>query len=180
MWSPAQIKTLHVYQSAAKLDDAGYRQLLAVCCHGAITSKDVRLGNAEFDLLMAAMEEELRARVCAGSVPYPHGRIRNLWHYSAKEARKMAGGCTERQLLCIRGLAADLARRINQPISEAYMLAIAAQATRAKQTLFGLESMTSWQASKLIDAFKGRLQQAPTPEPAKQEEAADYPPEWDQ
>lgn len=58
MLTPPQIKTIGMARSACKLDDFEYRDWIEMvsCIPGARSAKDPRLGNAEFDRVMATFE----------------------------------------------------------------------------------------------------------------------------
>ena len=61
MFSPAQVKSLHVLKSHLGLDDPQYRKTLKDTC-GAESSKDPRLGNREFGLIADAMRRQAETK----------------------------------------------------------------------------------------------------------------------
>lgn len=164
-WHPLQIRTVHVYAHLAGMlspTDAEYRQFLQAHTmlgryhQGAITSKDKRLNQLDFDRFMPALEAELWRRVDAGlSSPPPPKYHRGYWAARCGTA----GALTSRQRWWIGKHWPILRARFGY--ADSYLNAILSHATAGACTNWVLA--TSAQAEALINAIADRLQHTPSP-----------------
>lgn len=161
-WHPDQIKVVHIYASQARLTDPEYRSLLqAYTCldwshAGAITSKDRRLTQLDFDRFIVELERLLWQRVDAGRAAPPTGRYshRDYWAHRCGALGMMSS----RQRHRLEILWADLRASLGLPDTDAYLDGIARHATDG--TLAHWREADSAQAWRLIEALSDRLRHA--------------------
>jgi len=150
---------VHLYASAAHIDDATYRNFLR-CCAGVSSSADQKFPQSGFDDLMAALEGELQKRVEAGDVPNPckrGSRIRNMTYWQSR--RPSRGSINSRQAWRIKKLWASL-RPLLPPENHTveYLCRIIYKATGKRDT--GYSALTVSESNALIDALTDRLNHA--------------------
>ena len=166
-WHPRQVTVVHIYVSLSDITDPEYREMLRSHTFlewgqgGAITSKDPRLTQLDFDRFMPQLEALLWSRVDAGLATPPTGKYgkRDYWanHCGA------LGAMSTRQRHAIYGLWYDLRNRLSLADTWDYVNGIARHATGG--ILTDWQAADSSQANALIAALKDRLAHAP-PAPA--------------
>lgn len=164
-WAARQIRVVHIYAHLAGMDDPEYRAflqahtLLGRYHHGAITSKDVRLNQLDFDRFMPALEAEVWRRVDAGLAPKPSGKY-SARHYWATRCGAF-GAITSRQRWWIGKHWPILAAK--HGYQDSYLDAMITHATNGACRAWGIAS--SAQADILITAIQDRLDHTPAAAP---------------
>ena len=158
-----QIGLIHVYSRAAGLSRGEYRHLLQMhsTC-GATTSKDPRLTQWDFDVVMAVVEMQLEERRVAMPDPPPLPRkITDLHYWRRKNPRLGEMNSRQRHMILDEqyGLWPQL-KPLLPPDKRTpdYLLGIAQHACGYR--IGTIWDMKAWQASLLIEALKDRLQYA--------------------
>jgi hypothetical protein len=152
---------IHIYKAAAGLNDPAYRDLLRRHS-GCVSAADRVFSQAAFDQVMAALETVLFDRVRRGEIENPIGGSRWIYQelYWRKRLATGRGRINTRQFHVIRDLWYELAPRIGFPEPDGdpaltYLVGIVRKGSGRSRA--GLESLSSNEASRLIDALKDRL-----------------------
>ena len=154
MINSSQKMLIHIYKSAAALDDPSYRNLLREFA-GVESSASPDMGNREFDRVISALERVLFDRVHSSLVPdpRPHRYIHDEFYW--RHRCHGDGYITTRQSHRIESLWSALLPTLpseNQNLS--YLRAIMSRAT-GKPNL-GQAPLTFTQAACVIAALQDR------------------------
>lgn len=147
---------VHIYAETASLSDPEYRLILDRES-GCLSVADPKFSQRDFDLVMAALEAELFARVRKKSVPSPLGCskwVRDEYHWRRRLGPK--GAITTRQAHKIEVLWAALQRSLpEEKRSIQYLSGMLRKATGKQQ--IGIDPLTAREADRLIDALRDSL-----------------------
>lgn len=157
-WTKPQKHVVHQYVRYARMTDVEYRFMLRQWTFlgrleaGALSSRDARLDQADFDLFMPALEAELWRRVDADVVPPPQKVTRGYWATRCG----VAGHMTSRQAWHIQRMWQDLRTKLSLPPD--YLDRITAKATSRRCTDWRrADASEAW---RIIEALLARLRQA--------------------
>ena len=155
---PQQIKLVHIYKTAARLDDKTYRNILRDRA-GVSSTTHHGMDQAGFEAVMAALETKLFIRVAAGQAVNPIGKSRHIRCEDYWRSRLPANGfATSRQLHRINQLWDNLAPHL--PGSQQSLTYLAGVIRKATGRDVPYATLMDTEAASLIDALSDRLDYA--------------------
>lgn len=155
-WQQRQISKLRQYAiTFCKLDETRMRETLFQ--YTGVMHEDSReLKQADFDQVMAGIEECLEAMIQSGKVKLPSGLDVNYWRNRLPGAK-----LSSRQIWEIKNLWEQICQYLDEDKrGEEYLNAILSRVCRMRVCYIG--ELPAWRAVKAIEALKLKLEQEQT------------------